>query len=348
MQGRTVFAKSGYKRLCVFIRQIKVKEVVFLKNQKNKKTLLIIAAIVCAAAVFASALGLGRLSGVTSTAAAEINKPDESFAIINVIGTIQAGNEGTARIGYDHNATLDYIDELMEDDSNKGIFLDVDSGGGTVYESDEMYLKLMEYKEKTGRPIHAYFNSTACSGAYYISCAADYISQNRNGWTGSIGVIISTTNVKGLYDKLGIEEVLITSGENKGMGSAGSQMSEEQRAIYQALVDESYEQFADIVAESRGYSYDRVREIADGRIYSALQAEDIGLIDKVESYEEALEYMEEVTESQSYYRQLYHLTPWEELMADVEKVTPKSDMQVAAEMAQNSKSGVPMYMYKGW
>ena len=173
---------------------------VFLQNQKSKKTLHIIAAIVCAAAVFASALGLGRLSGVTSTAAAGINKPDESFAIINVIGTIQAGNEGTARIGYDHNATLDYIDELMEDDSNNGIFLDVDSGGGTVYESDEMYLKLMEYKEKTGRPIHAYFNGTACSGAYYISCAADYISQNRNGWTGSIGVIISTTNLSGLYE----------------------------------------------------------------------------------------------------------------------------------------------------
>ncbi len=312
-----------------------------MKNQKTKKTLLIIVAIVCAAAVFASALGIGKLSGVTIT---QTTQPAESFAIINIMGTIQSGNEGKARIGYDHNATLNYIDELIEDESNKGIFLDVDSGGGTVYESDEMYLKLMEYKEKTGRPIHAYFNSTACSGAYYISCTADYISANRNGWTGSIGVIISTSNLSGLYEKLGIEEVLITSGGNKGMGSAGSPMTEEHIAIYQALVDESYDQFVDIVAQSRGYSDQRVREIADGRIYSAQQALENGLIDEICSYEEALEYMEETTGAESYYRQLYHLTPWEELMADIQDITPKSEMELAMQLAAESHSGVPMYI----
>ena len=312
-----------------------------MNNQKSKKNILIALAAGVMVLVLAFSMFVGRLGGVKVETS---HKPDKSFAVINIIGTIQAGNEGTARIGYDHNATLKYIDELMEDETNTGIFLDVDSGGGTVYESDEMYLKLMEYKEKTGRPIHAYFNGTACSGAYYISCAADYISQNRNGWTGSIGVIISTTNFEGLYDKLGIDEVLITSGANKGMGSAGTAMTEEQIAIYQALVDESYDQFADIVAESRGYSYDRVRQIADGRIYSALQAKEIDLIDQVESYEEALAYMEEVTEAEPYYRQLYVLTPWEELMADVEDVMPKSDVQAAAELAAAGHSGVPMYM----
>ncbi|MBR2503590.1 MAG: signal peptide peptidase SppA [Oscillospiraceae bacterium] len=304
--------------------------------------LLVIAAAVCILAVLFSAIGMGRLSGTVITVE---QQPEKSFAVINIIGTIQAGNEGTARVGYDHNATLKYIDELMEDESNTGIFLDVDSGGGTVYESDEMYLKLMEYKEKTGRPIHAYFNSTACSGAYYISCAADFITANRNCWTGSIGVIISTTNLSGLYEKLGIEEVLITSGDNKGMGSAGSPMSEEHIALYKALVDESYDQFVDIVAAGRNLSEERTREIADGRIYSALQAEEIGLIDGIQSYEEALECMEETTDSESYYRQLYTPTMWEELMADIEAVVPKSDMQVAAQLAADSKGAVPMYMY---
>ncbi|MBQ6896272.1 MAG: signal peptide peptidase SppA [Oscillospiraceae bacterium] len=313
-----------------------------MKNQKTKKTLLVIAAAVCILAVLFFAIGMGRLSGTVITVE---QKPEKSFAVINIIGTIQAGNEGTARVGYDHNATLKYIDELMEDESNTGIFLDVDSGGGTVYESDEMYLKLMEYKEKTGRPIHAYFNSTACSGAYYISCAADFITANRNCWTGSIGVIISTTNLSGLYEKLGIEEVLITSGDNKGMGSAGSPMSEEHIALYKALVDESYDQFVDIVAAGRNLSEERTREIADGRIYSALQAEEIGLIDGIQSYEEALECMEETTDSESYYRQLYTPTMWEELMADIETVVPKSDMQVAAQLAADSKGAVPMYMY---
>lgn len=313
-----------------------------MKNQKTKKMLLVIAAAVCILAVLFFAIGMGRLSGTVITVE---QKPEKSFAVINIIGTIQAGNEGTARVGYDHNATLKYIDELMEDESNTGIFLDVDSGGGTVYESDEMYLKLMEYKEKTGRPIHAYFNSTACSGAYYISCAADFITANRNCWTGSIGVIISTTNLSGLYEKLGIEEVLITSGDNKGMGSAGSPMSEEHIALYKALVDESYDQFVDIVAAGRNLSEERTREIADGRIYSALQAEEIGLIDGIQSYEEALECMEETTDSESYYRQLYTPTMWEELMADIETVVPKSDMQVAAQLAADSKGAVPMYMY---
>ena len=312
-----------------------------MKNQRTKKTLLIIVAVICVMAVLLTAMGMGKLSGLTVTAE---HKPEKSFAVINVIGTIQSGNEGTARIGYDHNATLSYIDELMEDETNTGIFLDVDSGGGTVYESDEMYLKLMEYKEKTGRPIHAYFNSMACSGAYYISCAADYISANRNCWTGSIGVIISTTNLSGLYDKLGIEEVLITSGDNKGMGSAGSKMSEEHIAIYQALVDESYDQFVGIVASGRDMSEERTRELADGRIYSALQAKENGLIDGIQSYEEALECMEETTDSESYYRQLYTPTMWEEMMADMEAVTPKSDMEVAVQLAKDSFSGVPMYI----
>lgn len=312
-----------------------------MNNQKSKKNILIALAAGVMVLVLAFSMFVGRLGGVKVETS---HKPDKSFAVINVIGTIQAGNEGTARIGYDHNATLKYIDELMEDETNTGIFLDVDSGGGTVYESDEMYLKLMEYKEKTGRPIHAYFNSTACSGAYYISCAADYISQNRNGWTGSIGVIISTTNVSELYNKLGIKEVLITSGGNKGMGSSGSEMTEEHIAIYQSLVDEAYDQFVGIVAEGRDLTEARTREIADGRIYSALQAKELGLIDEVQAYDDAISYMEEVTESKKYYKPLYQLTPWEELMADMEAVMPKSDMQMAAELAANSHSGVPMYI----
>ena len=310
-------------------------------NNNTKKNILISVAAISVTVVLLFALGIGKFTGVNVQTE---QKPEKSFAVINVIGTIQAGNEGTARIGYDHNATLKYIDELMEDETNTGIFLDVDSGGGTVYESDEMYLKLMEYKEKTGRPIHAYFNSTACSGAYYISCAADYISQNRNGWTGSIGVIISTTNVSELYNKLGIKEVLITSGGNKGMGSSGSEMTEEHIAIYQSLVDEAYDQFVGIVAEGRDLTEARTREIADGRIYSALQAKELGLIDEVQAYDDAISYMEEVTESKKYYKPLYQLTPWEELMADMEAVMPKSDMQMAAELAANSHSGVPMYI----
>ena len=315
-----------------------------MKNQKTKRNILIIAVAVCLAFVALTGAGFGKII-TGSITVEETTAPNESFAVINIKGTIQTGNQGSARVGYEHYATLDYIDNLMEDEGNKGIFLDVDSGGGTVYESDEMYLKLMEYKEKTGRPIHAYFNGTACSGAYYISCAADYISGNRNGWTGSIGVIISTVNYKELYDKLGIEEILITSGENKGMGSAGSEMTDEHIAIYQSLVDESYEQFVGIVAESRGFTIDRTKEIADGRIYSNDQALDLGLIDKVCSYEDAFDYMEEICGTDGYYKQLYTPTMWEEMFMDIQSLKPQSDMEAVASIVNSELSGVPLYMY---
>ena len=313
-----------------------------MNNRKNK---LAITVALVAAFIGVAIVGVAAYSIFGSEA--QPQKPEKSFAVINIMGTIQTGNEGSARTGYDHNATLSYIDQLIEDETNTGIFLDVDSGGGTVYESDETYLKLMEYKEKTGRPIHAYFNGTACSGAYYISCAADYISINRNGWTGSIGVIISTTNLNGLYEKLGIEEILITSGANKGMGSSGSQFTDEHRAIYQSLVDEAYDQFVGIVAQGRDFSDEYTRRIADGRIYSAQQALDNGLVDQIEFYDDALAYMEEITQSESYYQPLYLPTRWEQLISKISATVPKSDMQVAAELAKNQYSGVPMYMYVG-
>ena len=315
-----------------------------MKNQKTKRNILIALVAVCLVFVAVMGAGLGKvITGTTTTVTYET--PDEYYAIINIKGTIQAGNEGYARVGYDHFATLNYIDQLMEDESNKGILLDVESGGGTVYESDEMYLKLLEYKETTGRPVHAYFNSTACSGAYYIACAADYISGNRNGWTGSIGVIISTVNFSELYGKLGVKEILITSGENKSMGSAGSEMTDEHRAIYQALVDESYEQFVEIVALGRDMSVERAKELADGRIYSNDQARECGLVDKVESYNDACAYMEEVCGAAGYYEQLYYPTLWEEMFADIQTVVPKSDMAAVNEMVNSPLNGVPLYMY---
>ena len=313
-----------------------------MKNQKAKRNILIAVAAVAVALVLVFSVAMGKIArqGISVDV-----KPSKSFAVINIIGTIQAGNTGSARVGYDHDATLNYIDELINDDTNTGIFLDVNSGGGTVYESDEMYLKLMEYKEKTGRPIHAYFNSMAASGAYYISCAADNISANRNCWTGSIGVIISTSNLSGLYDKLGIEEVLIVSGRNKGMGSSGSKLTDEQRAIYQSLVDESYEQFVDIVANARGLSVERTKEIADGRIYSANQALDAGLIDSIKSYDEAISYMTEVTGSVKYYKPLYTPTAWEKMMSDAQDLVPKSEAEIAQNLVQSELCGVPLYMY---
>lgn len=311
-----------------------------MEKQKTKKILLVVFAVIFAIACYIIGYNINK-----EKIADVLKKPPESFAIIHIKGVIQGRSDGIARMGYDHDAIKEYIDELIEDESNKGIFLDVDSGGGTVYHSDEMYNKLLEYKEKTGRPVHAYFNTMAASGAYYISCAADFISANKNCWTGSIGVIISLTNLSELYDKVGIDEILITSGSNKGMGSPGSPMSEEHLAIYQSLVDESYDEFVNVVSTGRGLDPSRVREIADGRIYSAKQAKEIALVDDIQSYEEAIESMEELTGVEGYDKPLYTPTFIEQLFAKIEDVKPKSEMEIAVNMVNSQLAGVPLYMY---
>ena len=133
------------------------------------------------------------------------NLPNEDYiGILNIQGEISASSASSwsSSSQYNHDLYMNYVDQMASDYNNKGILMYVNSPGGSVYQSDEMYLKLMEYKEKTGRPIWAYFADQACSGGYYIAMAADRIYANRNCWTGSIGVIISLVNCKELYDKL--------------------------------------------------------------------------------------------------------------------------------------------------
>ena len=174
--------------------------------------------------------------------------------------------------------------------SNKGIILYIDSPGGGVYESDEMYKKLMRYKELTGRPVYAYMAATAASGGLYVSMAADSIFANRMTLTGSIGVISSAYDLSGLMDKLGIEETNIKSGANKDMGGYAG-YNDEQTQIMQSIIDEYFNYFVQVISSSRGLTEEQVREIADGRVYSATQAQELGLIDGVCDYDEFMENM---------------------------------------------------------
>lgn len=273
------------------------------------------------------------------------------IGVVNVQGTIKASSTSdslfSAEEGYDHTLNMKFVDKMMDSDTNKGIILYVDSPGGTVYESDELYLKLMEYKEQTGRPIWAYFGSQACSGGYYISMAADRVYANRNCWTGSIGVIISLTNYKGLYDKLGIKETDITSGPNKAMGSGGIDMTEEQRAIMQSMVDEAYDQFVEIVADGRGMDDAAVRKLADGRIYTAKQALENGLIDVIADYESMQADMEDSLggTSVTYYTpQRDNLSSlFSTLFSAYQGTREKSDAQVLSELINDKKNGELMY-----
>ena len=294
------------------------------------------------------------LSSIWGSSEENVTLPEEDFVgVLNIVGTIQANSSGNISLSgsdddqYNHNLYMKYVDELEKSKNNKAILLYVNSPGGTVYESDELYLKLMEYKEKTKRPVYAYFGSQACSGAYYISMAADKIYTNRNTWTGSIGVIVSLTNYKKLYDKLGIKEIDITSGKNKSMGSGGLDLTDEQYDILQSLVDEAYDQFAGIVSEGRGIDIATVKKIADGRIYSAKQAKEKKLVDEIGTEDElkALIQKENKLSDDVVYDTAKSSGSkfLSNLMGSVQKIMPKSDSELAVDIIENKGKGVLMY-----
>ena len=266
----------------------------------------------------------------------------EYIGVVNVVGTIEeqlaTGPFDTPQ-SYQHISTLNFIDELMADSDNKGILLYVDSPGGTVYESEELYLKLQEYKESTGKPIWVYMAHYAASGGYMASMAGDVIYANPNTTTGSIGVIMSGYVMSGLYEKLGIRYVSITSGANKD----GSRMTDEQIAIYQSQIDECYERFVEIVSNGRGMSTEEVKALADGRTYTARQALENGLVDAI-ALEEDMTY--EMCSELGVF-EFYSMETTDNFMSSffskIGSMMPKSDSQVLKETAAEMESGVLMY-----
>lgn len=269
--------------------------------------------------------------------------PSEDYiAIVRVEGTIQEQTEAgpfDIQSGYLHTDTMNYIDDLMADENNKGILLYVDSPGGTVYESVELYDKLEEYRAYTGQPVWVYMAHYAASGGYMISMASDKIYANQNTTTGSIGVIMAGYDLTGLYEKLGIRYVSITSGKNKD----SSQFTDEQIALYQEQVDEYYADFVDKVAAGRGMSEEEVKTLADGRTYTAKQALANGLIDEIGSYEDMVNDMEDSLGVYQLYEPEYSYGVLASLFAKAEALVPKSEAQILTDTAAGLESGVPMY-----
>lgn len=290
---------------------------------------------------------MNELYGDDSLALADMPTARDFIAVVPVEGTIQASGNSSGFYGttdgYNHNLLMNYVDKLIDNDCNKGIVLRMDTPGGTVYEADELYLKLKEYKEKTNRPVWAYMESYCCSGGVYIASAADEEYANRITTTGSIGVIMSSYDMSGLYEKLGIKEVNIVSAKNKDMGSSGKPLTDEQRAIYQSVVDEYYEQFVEIVAEGRNMSVADVKKLADGRIYTAKQAVENGLIDGIKTSEEFDEYVRQMSGVDYFYEPSSSSGYLSGIFGSLASTKEKSESEVLVDLMNHLGSGVPMY-----
>ena len=212
------------------------------------------------------------------------NYKGQYVGLVYLTGTIEEKNNE-----YNQDWILNTISKLKDDKKNLGMVLYIDSPGGSVYQADQVYFALKEYKA-SGKALEVYMGPLAASGGYYIACAADEIWANRNTLTGSIGVIAGQSfDMTEFLKNLGIKSETIHAGKNKNMMNYNEEFTDEQRQIMQSIADECYEQFCKIVSEERGLTIEKVHELADGRIYSANQAFSNGLIDNIGTLDKAVD-----------------------------------------------------------
>ncbi|RMG95963.1 MAG: signal peptide peptidase SppA [Chloroflexi bacterium] len=211
----------------------------------------------------------------------------DAVAVVRVEGTISSSDKEdlSAAAGAVSGVVISDLKKAAADPTVKAIVLRVDSPGGTVTGSAQIYEAILEME----KPVVVSMASVAASGGYYVSAPADYIFARPDTVTGSIGVILTIYNAKELLNELGVDVISITSGPNKALGSFWEEMTPEQQQILEDFVQESYDEFVRVVAEGRNMSEEEVRELADGRIYTGRQALENGLVDELGNLEDAIQ-----------------------------------------------------------
>jgi len=203
---------------------------------------------------------------------------EDRIALIRVEGVI-----------LDSQTTVGELKRFSENPSVKAIVLRIDSPGGGVVPSQEIHDAVKRARTKNNKAVIASMGSVAASGGYYIAAATDRIVANPGTLTGSIGVIMETANVEGLLQKIGVEGVVIKSGKYKDVGSPLRKMSEEERGLLQAVMDDVHKQFIEAVAEGRDIELTDAQALADGRIFTGRQAKEAKLVDELGDLEDAIQ-----------------------------------------------------------
>jgi protease IV len=173
------------------------------------------------------------------------------------------------------------LKKAESDDDIKALIVRINSPGGTITASDLIYREIIAFKARKKVPVVAVMMDVAASGGYYAALAADTIIALPTTVTGSIGVIMLTLNAQGLMEKIGVAPLAIKSADKKDAGSPFRQLTAEERAIFQSVIDQMYGRFIGLIVENRKMPEAQVRAFADGRIYTAEQAKALGLVDSI-------------------------------------------------------------------
>lgn len=204
---------------------------------------------------------------------------------------------------------VEMLDKAAQDRAVKTIVLRINSPGGSVTAADLMYREVLRVRRhaKHPKPVVAVIMDVGASGAYYVACGCDEVVAHPTSIVGSIGVILQTVNFKGTLDKIGVETLAIKSGKHKDAGSPFRGMTDEEKKIFQELIDHFYGEFVRVVATGRpSLTEARVREFADGRVWTAEQAKELGLIDRIGTLRETLVGVKERLKAKSVRVVTYH------------------------------------------
>jgi protease-4 len=226
----------------------------------------------------------------------------EKIAVITLDGVIFDQPDQWTGIGL-VRSLRDQLDRAGDEERVRAVILKIDSPGGEVLASDEIYKLIQDFQERSGKPVIASMGSLAASGGYYVAAPCRWIVANELTITGSIGVIMSSYNWRGLLDKVGVAPQVFKSGRFKDMLSPDklpSEISEEEKRMIQDLIDDTYKKFRDVVAEGRAAAakanagagrklVDGWRDYADGRVFSGKQAHDLGFVDELGNFDVAVE-----------------------------------------------------------
>lgn len=265
------------------------------------------------------------------------SNPMEKISVINVDGVI--ANDAN------NDTIVDMLEDARKDPSVVGVIMHINSPGGSVYASEKIYKEINKLKE-TNKPVYAVMQELAASGGYYISAPCDKIFASNETFTGSIGVIMQSYSLEGLFEKYGIKEQNITTGKMKDAGSPGKALDKEEREYLQNLVDSAFARFVKVVADGRNMSEADVRKLADGRIYDGSQAVENGLVDSIGDLEAAYKEM-----AKEYNLSDPLAVEKVDVFSNFSKYLPgfksnKSDLEVLEEMMK-AEGLKPMYLYGG-
>ncbi len=240
-----------------------------------KKLDLIIILILVIAPIFLAIAIIPTMNSNGDNSVSFLNKFQKKIGVITVEGVI-----------YNSKTTVNQIKTFRKDSSIEGLIIHVNSPGGAVAPSQEIYQEILKYREVTGKPVFISMGTVAASGGYYIAAAGDRIFANSGTLTGSIGVIMQFSHYSELLKKIGVDVSTITAGKLKDAGSPYRELRSNEKGYFDALLKDTHEQFIKDVAEGRDMNIDSLRLYTEGEIFTGNMAHSYGLVDTIATYEE--------------------------------------------------------------